>query len=182
MELSLLPGKQGAAGKLLSLLLAVLILGALGLLGYVVANPQVEESFTEFFVLDFNGSADHYPSEFLVVGGNVERVIYGSGDNTEELTEPYGRVTLVINNNEGEEASYTIRLAIDGKPAQLILDGNSVAEIGPLKIDGGNEWQQEVGFAPDSLGTSQRVEFILYKDGKVYFDNPLYIWIDVFSG
>lgn len=179
IELSLWPGKQGAAGRVLSLLLVILILGSMGLLGYVVANPQVEEPFTEFFVLGLDGSADYYPSEFIIVGDSITRVSYGHGDDTKEVDEQYGRVTLVIINNEGAETNYTIRLKIDGEPAYFIVEGDVLSEIGPLSLGDGQEWQQEVGFAPVETGQSQKVEFILYKDSQPYFENPLYIWIDV---
>ena len=179
IEFNLWPGKQGTTGRLLSLFLVVLILGSLGLLGYVVANPQVEESFTEFFVLCLDGSADHYPSEFIIIGDNITRVSYGYGGDIKELNEQYGRVTLVIINNEGAWADFTIRLKINSEPAYFIIDGDSVSEIGPLGLDDGQQWQQEVGFAPVETGQSQKVEFILYKDGQPCFESPLYIWIDV---
>ncbi len=142
-------------------------------------HPQVEESFTEFFILDFNSETDHYPAEFIMVADNITTVRYGYGGDIKEVEEQYGRVTLVIINNEGTEASYTIRLMIDGEAAQFILDGDAVSEIGPLMIDDSQEWQQEVGFTPVKIGQSQKVEFVLYKDGQPYFENPLYIWIDV---
>ena len=37
-------------GKALSIVLVVSILGALGILGYIIAIPKVVEGFTEFYI------------------------------------------------------------------------------------------------------------------------------------
>lgn len=74
--------------KALSIVLVLSILGATGLLGYVIAAPKVGERFTEFYVLG------DYPRE-LAIG--------------EEAT-----VILGIVNHEGQEISYYIEVRIDG--------------------------------------------------------------------
>ena len=54
----------GVWNKVLSIVLAIAILGALGTLGYVIAVPKVGERFTEFYILGLNnGTAIDYPSE-----------------------------------------------------------------------------------------------------------------------
>ena len=49
--------------KVLSVVLVVAILGALGTLGYVIAAPRVGERFTEFYILGAEGKAADYPRE-----------------------------------------------------------------------------------------------------------------------
>ncbi|MBA7528852.1 hypothetical protein ES705_21044 [subsurface metagenome] len=54
--------------RMLSVILALTILGALGMLGYAIAGPRVGERFTEFYIEGLEGKAADYPKE-LVWGG-----------------------------------------------------------------------------------------------------------------
>jgi len=155
-----LPSWQGQsmADKVLSVVLAVAILGAIGTLGYVVATPRVGEKFTEFYILGPNGKAENYPTELKV--GEEGRVIVG------------------IVNHEQEEASYKVEVWIDGEKAKLRIDGEDRDEI-MVELENGDEWREEVGFVPQKAGEGQKVEFVLYKDGEPYFEEPLHLWIDV---
>ena len=143
---------------MLSVVLIVAIVAVLGTLGYMVASPKQGEKFTEFYVLGPEGKAEDYPTE-LEVG--------------EE-----GIVILGIVNHEQEKASYLIELKIDGEKSKLSLDGEYVDEI-ELELENEEKWQGEVGFEPVKVGERQKVEFVLYKDGAPYFEEPLHLWIDV---
>jgi len=149
---------QSMADKVLSVVLVVAISGAIGTLGYVVATPKVGERFTEFYILGPEGEAANYTTE-LSVG--------------EE-----GRVILGIVNHEQEEASYTVEVWIDGEKAKLRVEGEDKDEIS-VGLENEEKWEKEVGFVPQTAGKNQTVEFVLYKDGKPYFEEPLYLWIDV---
>ena len=141
----------GAWGKILSLVLVITILGALGMVGYVIATPKVGQQFTEFYVLGLDGTATDYPGE-LVVG--------------EE-----GRVTIGIINNEYEIVSYQVEVKIDG------IENNEVKDI---TLEHNRKWEHEVSFTPEVAGARQKVEFFLYKTGESEpcFE-PLRLWIDV---
>ncbi|GAI18944.1 unnamed protein product, partial [marine sediment metagenome] len=52
---------RGALDRILSIILVVAVLGALGMLGYVIAAPKVGEKFTEFYILGLSGKATDYP-------------------------------------------------------------------------------------------------------------------------
>ena len=95
--------------KVLSVVLIVVIVGAIGTLGYVLATPNVGEKFTEFYILGLEGRAGHYPEE-LKVG--------------EE-----GRVILGIVNHEQERASYKVEVWIDGEKEKLRIEGEDIDEI-----------------------------------------------------
>jgi len=155
-----LPSWQGQSmpDKVLSVVLAVAIVGAIGTLGYVVATPKVGEKFTEFYVLGTEGEAANYTTE-LKVG--------------EE-----GRVILGIVNHEQEEASYAVEVWIDGEKAKLRFEGEDKDEIS-VELENEGKWEKEVGFVPQKAGEEQKVEFVLYKDGEPYFEEPLYLWVDV---
>ena len=155
-----LPSWQGQSmpDKVLSVVLAVAIVGAIGTLGYVVATPKVGEKFTEFYVLGPDGKAANYTTE-LKVG--------------EE-----GRVILGIVNHEQERVSYKVEIWIDGEKAKLRAGGEDRDEI-RVELEHEGKWEKEVGFVPQKAGEEQKVEFVLYKDGEPYFEEPLYLWVDV---
>ena len=149
---------QGKLDRVLSIVLVVAIVGTLGTLGYVVASPKQGEKFTEFYVLGPEGKAEDYPTEL-------------------EAGEE-GIVILGIVNHEQENASYQVELKIDGEKAKLSVDGEYIDEI-ELELEHEEKWQGEVGFKPEKAGERQKVEFVLYKDGAPYFEEPLHLWIDV---
>ena len=155
-----LPSWQGQSmpDKVLSVVLAVAIVGAIGTLGYVVATPKVGEKFTEFYILGPDGKAANYTTE-LKVG--------------EE-----GRVILGIVNHEQEEASYKVEVWINGEQAELRVGEEDRDEI-RVDLEHEEKWEKEVGFVPQKVGEKQKVEFVLYKDGEPYFEEPLYLWVDV---
>ena len=155
-----LPSWQGQSmpDKVLSVVLAVAIVGAIGTLGYVVATPRVGEKFTEFYILGPDGKAANYTTE-LKVG--------------EE-----GRVILGIVNHEQERVSYKVEVWINGEQAELRVGEEDRDEI-RVDLEHEEKWEKEVGFVPQKAGEKQKVEFVLYKDGEPYFEEPLYLWVDV---
>ena len=91
-------GGQSNVDRVLSVVLVVAILGAIGTLGYVIATPKAGEKFTEFYILGLEGKADWYPSQFVMEGDKVILVRYESEEAFQEKEEEYGRVTLGIVN------------------------------------------------------------------------------------
>jgi len=136
--------------RMLTITLVVAILGALGLLGYVIATPKAGETFTEFYILGQEGKAADYPKELKV------------GDE--------GRVIVGVVNHEGKGISYRVKVVINGK-------GN--AEVGPVVLVHEQKWEGEVSFVPEAAGENQRVEFLLYKDDEVEPCLKLHLWMDV---
>jgi uncharacterized membrane protein len=155
-----LPSWQGQSmpDKVLSVVLAVAIAGAIGTLGYVVAAPRVGEKFTEFYILGSDGKAENYPTELKV--GEEGRVIVG------------------IVNHEQERTSYKVEVWIGGEKAKMRIGGEDRDEI-TVELENEEEWEEEVGFVPQKAGGGQKVEFVLYKEGKPYLEEPLHFWIDV---
>jgi uncharacterized membrane protein len=145
------PGWGGSTwDKVLSVVLVVAILGALGTLGYVIAAPKVGERFTEFYILGMEGKAADYPRE-LAVGEEAE-VIVG------------------IVNHEHEAVSYRLEVGIGGVGSD---------EVGPVALEHEQKWEGTVSFTPDKAGDNQKVEFILYKGGEAGPYLMLHLWIDV---
>lgn len=143
--------EPGIQNKALSIILVLAVLGALGMMGYAIAKPKIEQKFTEFYILGLEGKATDYPKELKV--------------------EEEGIVTIGIVNHEYEATSYRVEVRING-------DKNN--EAGPIVLENDEKWIQEVSFVPQVAGEKQKVEFFLYKNGepKPYLE-PLRLWIDV---
>jgi uncharacterized membrane protein len=142
---------EGVWSRVLAITLVVAILGGLGILGYAIATPKVEETFTEFYILGQEGKAANYPTE-LEVG--------------EE-----GRVIVGIVNHEGKEVSYRF---------EVIIGGKKNIEVVPIVLDDEQKWEGEVGFVPEVAGKDQKVDFLLYRDDEVEpCLEPLHLWVDV---
>jgi len=141
---------QSFIDNILSIILIVAILGAIGTLGYVIATPKIEEKFTEFYVLGLEGKTIDYFTELSV--GEEERVIVG------------------IINREHETVDYRVEVKIDG------VRGN---QVGPLELGHDERWEEIVSFSPDRAGDNQKVEFLLYKNGENEPYLKLHLWVNV---
>ena len=142
---------QSLIDKILSIILIVVILGTIGTLGYVIATPKVGEKFTEFYVLGLEGKATDYPSELKV--------------------EEEGEVIVGIINREHEVVSYRVEVRIDGEKNN---------EVEPIVLEHDEKWEEIVFFTPHRAGDSQKVEFLLYKNGRSEpYLTPLYLWVNV---
>ena len=135
--------------RALSIILTVAILGGLGTLGYVIANPQGEK-FTEFYILGLNGKVIDYPGEPKV------------GEE--------GKVILGITNREGGAVTYRV---------EVLIDGVKNNEVGPVTLEHNGKWEEIVGFTPNRIGANQKVEFLLYRLGQNEVYQRLHLWVDV---
>ena len=81
-----------------------------------------------------------------------------------------GVVTLGIVNHEYQNVEYRV---------VVIMDGDEIQEIGPISLEDGLIWEQEVNFQPTRDGPDQKVEFLLYmgEDAEPYL--TLHLWVDV---
>jgi len=140
--------------KALSISLVVVIVAALGCLGYVIAIPKPGEKFTEFYILNIEGKAENYPQQVI-------------------LGEPVDIVIGVVN-REYQPASYRVGITIDGVE-------NSQVDIGTLAHE--EKREKRVSFIPQVAGEKRKVEFHLYKNGgdEPYFEDPLHLYIDVYQ-
>lgn len=141
----------GIGDKALSIILVLAILGALGVIGYVIATPKAGDKFTDFYILGLKEQAADYPKE-LVVG--------------EE-----GRVIVGVANHEYETVSYRIEVRINGTRNN---------EVKLIVLEHNEKWEEIVSFSPSEPREDQKVEFFLYKNGEVEpCLKPLHLWVDV---
>jgi uncharacterized membrane protein len=150
-RLSLAPWRgQSLIDRVLFIILIMVILGALGTLGYTIATPQVGEKFTEFYILGLDGKAIDYPKEMKV------------GEQ--------GRVVVGIINREQEQASYRVKIMVGGRD-----DG----EVGPLMLGPEERWEEVISFTLQKAGSAQKVEFLLYRGEESQPYRELHLWVDV---
>jgi uncharacterized membrane protein len=171
--------EESKAGKVLSAVLALSILATLGVLIYTIASPRVGEKFTEFYILGRAGQATEYPQDFVMSQGKVISVTYGK-DQTEAAES--GRVTIGIVNQEQKATAYEVKLTINGEPVPIYTAAGILDILGPITLEHGQKWEEEIGFAPVQAGEKQRVDFILLVNGQPYFEDPLHLWINTTAG
>ena len=145
-----IPGWGGSVwGRVLSGILALAILGALGTLAYSITVP-FEEPFTEFYLLGLSGEAKDYPS--LLPAGEEGEVVVG------------------IVNREYETVSYRVEVRIEGIVSN---------QVGQVTLEHEEKWEEMVGFIPDRVGDKQKVEFLLYRQGQSEVYRSLHLVVDV---
>ncbi|MDM7998891.1 MAG: DUF1616 domain-containing protein [Dehalococcoidia bacterium] len=164
----------------LTTVLVLALLGTTGILLYSVARPKVAERFTEFYVMGTNGQADRYPTLFTYDGSQVTSVTYREGETDIVVNEPYARVRLAIVNREHRDETYTVEVLCDGEPLPLRVGGAMAQELGPIVLHHEEEWELEIGFSPLRLGDAQKIEFVLYMNGDLYFEEGQapHLWVD----
>ena len=149
-QLSLLHRGDSAWDKALSVVLLVVVLGAIGTLCYIVVSPRSGEKFTEFYVRATNGEETNYLQKL-------------------NLGETYD-VTIVIINHEQQEMPYRV---------EIQTAGTVIGDLGPVVLKHEQQWEQEFGFTPVRAGDNQKVEFFLYKQGQTEIYRTLHLRFDV---
>jgi uncharacterized membrane protein len=166
--------------RVLTIVLILAILGVTGTLAYTVAKPRVGERFTEFYLLGINGKADRYPKLLTCNGGQVTSVTYEEGDSDVVVSETYGRIVLAIVNREHHEETYRVEVLCNGQRLSLRIGDATVDELGPIVLLHEEKWEQEIGFAPSGLGDGQKIEFLLYMNNRLFFEEGKapHLWVD----
>jgi uncharacterized membrane protein len=136
--------------RVLYIVLAIAVIGAIATMAYVIAKPKAEEAFTNFYILGPEGMMENYPQE-LTLGEQAA-------------------VTLGIENHENQPANYNITVLFDGEEIQTI-DSIALADEG--------KWSDEVALIPSRVGDNQKVEFLLYKGEESVPYLALHLWLDV---
>lgn len=178
-EFSLILPKSGGNifNKSVSIILIIAIFGALGALGYAMVTTKLGERFTEFYILGINGKAQDYPTEYIIDNGKVTRVIYSDG--TLDPISGSGKVTLGIVNHEQKTIIYSVKMTIDDKQVNIYFDGTITDILGPIDLQQGEKWENEIGIVPLHTGENQKVELLLFKGTETTPEDSLRIWINV---
>jgi uncharacterized membrane protein len=154
--------------KALTVGLVIAIIASLSVMVYAFTVPKTGEKFTEFYILDANGTAGDYPTQ-LSIGENGDLII--GVVNHEHTSADYMividlvKINFIMNNTTGVE-----------EPLEL-----SRASIGyeNLTLNHDETWENPFSFSVDEAGDF-KVEFQLYKDddqSEQY--RSLHLWVEI---
>ena len=133
MTLGIGDSTRESANRVLTVVLAVALVAALGGVVYVAQTPGAQEDpFTEFYSLGPGGEAAEYPTDLA--------------------TGETGEFVVGITNNEHRQLAYTVALVVDGE----------VLEERTASVANGATWEDsfEIGF--DDPG-EKRLEILLFR-------------------
>jgi uncharacterized membrane protein len=135
--------------KLLTwVLAAVLILAVCGTI-LIIVLPQPSEPFTELYLLGASGNASEYPTN-LTVGQTAN-------------------VTVGVVNHENAEVNYTLMVTLTNKT--ITTESFSLAN--------NQQWQNSISFKATTRGSGQKLEFDLYKSGDANVYRSVYLFVTV---
>ena len=154
--------------KALTIALVASIVLAAGTLAYVVATPRPGDRFTEFYVLDANGTVEDYPSR-LNVSENAT-VILGVVDH---------EFTAVSYTVEARLVTVQLRYnATTGQNDTVEIANATLATI-PMGLEDGKSWESPYTFAIAAPGT-YKLRFLLYEGAPQPTPyRGLHLWITV---
>jgi uncharacterized membrane protein len=138
--------------KALTIILVAFLLIFIGVLAFAVAVPDKGEDFTEFYILDAQGTTIDYP----------EKISYGDS------------ISLIVGviSHEEEDTNYRVEIENNGKLISTLETGSLIQN---------EKWEEQATFQPPEPGNGQKMEFWLYRQNEVkpYNRNPLSITIQV---
>ncbi|MBE0517349.1 MAG: DUF1616 domain-containing protein [Methanophagales archaeon] len=137
--------------RILSIILIISIVLAIGMVIYVIVTPKQGEKFTEFYVLGPGGKAFDYPTS-LEVG--------------EE-----GEVIIGIVNHEYATVTYQLEVQLNGE-----VIGEERIELRHAEAR-----ESHFTFRAIRAGEAQKLEFLLFKEGLDEAEpyRSLHLWVDV---
>ena len=143
-------GSRNRLDKVLTVVLTIAIVGAIGTSIYAITASKVGQKFTEFYILNAEGNSTDYINDIRL------------GDTS--------YITLGIVNHEYETVSYQVEIKIDGVPYDT---------IDPIVLEYGEKSERLVNITPLVKGDRQEVELLLYKNGEIEASQNLDLWINV---
>jgi len=140
---------SGIANTAFTVIMALVLTGALATGLYFALVPKSDEAFTQFYIVEQDGGALYSPAN--LTPGTEATIILG------------------ITNHEGRQVNYRV---------QALIDGANYTEINSITLFNGQQWQEEITIPIESTGEKQ-VEFLLYKDNETEpYLSSLRLWIN----
>ena len=158
----------GAAGKMLSIALALSVAAAFGLVAYIVTTTPPVERFTEFYILGAGQNASEYPNKIRAT--QVASVILG------------------ITNHEYDPYNYSIDIDLVGVTISynVTTGQNETVPVNftrwssfTMVLDNGQTWRMPFTFHIDSVGLWE-IQFLLYRGdnlGEAYHELRLIVTV-----
>ncbi|HDS45266.1 MAG TPA: DUF1616 domain-containing protein [Methanomicrobia archaeon] len=137
--------------RILTVILIIAIVVAIGMVVYVIVTPKQGEKFTEFYILGPGGKAAEYPTK--VQKGEEGLVIIG------------------VVNHEYAPVTYELTVQLAG-----IFTGGEILTLGHNET-----WERPFTFRPTQVGEAQKLEFLLFRAGQNETEpyRSLHLWVDV---
>ena len=135
--------------RILTVILIISIIVAIGMTVYLIVTPKEGEKFTEFYILGMNGTADEYPTELMA--GEVAGVIIG------------------VVNHEYSNSTYLLEVKIN----ETIIGQESI------RLSHNETWEEPFEFGLNETGEDQKLEFLLYTQDLDEVYRSLHLWVDV---
>jgi uncharacterized membrane protein len=161
--------------RLLSMILLVAIVVAIGATAYVVVVPKKGEKFTEFYILGPKGKAADYPTDFAA--GTPQLVFIGIGNHE------YEDITYTVE-------TFAVHQVLDEKTNQSTIVSATLLDRFAVSVPNNATVEQPYSFRISDPNVN-RVEFLLFKEppqeglngseliGASYRD--LHLWVNVRS-
>lgn len=141
---------KGSVDTVLTIMLILTALLAIGMTYYVIATPKIGEKFTEFYILDANGKTNDYPT-YIKLGSPSNMIIY-------------------VSNHEYESSNYTI---------QIVMNKDILAHK-QLTLNNNDMQRQNITFVPRKEGDNMKLELLLFKGNNLTNPyRKLYLWVNV---
>lgn len=141
---------QSITDKILTTVLVLAIIAAVGALVYVINVPKIGEKFTEFYILNStSGKADNYPTQLDI---NIPTTLL-----------------VGIVNHEYSAVNYTIQVDLD---KNLLITEK-------LMLVHNQTWEKNISFLSDKRGTHMKLEFLLFRDNNFTIPyRELHLWMN----
>ena len=124
--------------KTLSSILIILLVIAISATVYIIVNPNPGEKFTEFYILNSNGTAGGYPKQFSLANGTP--IIVG------------------LVNHEGSAVTYDLVITQNGtQPSTLYSE--------QLTLNDSSQLEKTIYLKPVQAGNNVEFKFQLFKSG-----------------
>ncbi len=154
--------------KALTIGLVIAIVASLAVMVYAFTVPKTGERFTEFYILDSNGTAGDYPTS-LGVGEDGDIIVgvvnHEHSDSDYDVIVELVKVNFITNNTTGEE-----------EPVEL-----SRTQIGffNLTLEHDETWEAPFSFSIGEIG-DYKLELFLFKDDDLSESyRSLHLWVEV---
>ena len=142
-------GNQNRTDKILTGVLILSIILAIGTLIYVIYTPKIGERFTEFYILGPDGKADNYPTNLK--------------------SDSPSNITVGIVNHEFSPINYTLQIDLDKDRLK-----SEEVELGHNET-----WERNITFFPNKKGTDMKLEFLLFKENNFSSSyRDLHLWVN----
>ncbi len=137
--------------RILTVILIISIVVAIGMVVYVIVTPKQGEKFTEFYILGPGGKADDYPTNLRV------------GED--------GRLIIGIVNHEYATVEYRLEVWL----------GDAGLTNERFSLSHNETRERPFSFQPTQVGEDQKLEFLLFLTGQNETEpyRSLHLWVDV---